>query len=103
MDIIHEIQSARASNFTTSQRANNPNVAVTSTENGTIRNVNNRWATAKPKELVDDHNISFHFYFSYSSRILIIHKMLQPQEHLVSEPIRLKIIEMLLLHQQKVI
>jgi hypothetical protein len=58
MDITQNIPSTMASNFTTSQKGNNQNVAVTSTENGTIRNANDTRATT-PKQPVNDHNLFF--------------------------------------------
>ena len=72
-----------ASNFIDSQRRNNANVVDTSTENGTIENVNDTGATTLQKP-VNDLNRIFRFYFLYSPRIWIIHKTAHRQWHLIS-------------------
>jgi hypothetical protein len=88
--------------FTDNQIQNNPNTTATSTESYTISDFDDLMATI-PEELVNDHNISLYFYSSYSYRIWILHKIFHRQWHLISQPVREEIIQMLLLHQQKVV
>ena len=69
--------------FTNSQNENNPDITVSSTESYMISDFDDLMPTT-PEEPVNDHNISLYFYSSYSPRILIIHKIVHRQWHLIS-------------------